>query len=322
MLIPANEPQYYAMSEKEALEYLKKYASEFSAIILAQAYDQKETLNGHELLKLTPIKKINQHIVGRLSEHWNGQIQHFTSPYFNFDAEDVKAALEHFSNVVSQHIALRREHLQPWLQDVATKTLAPLAGLTSLSEGEEELVRQFSVVHPLVLHLPEPVATPPAAPTNRSVSFFQSIRDEEEETEAPAAPALTVAPPHIPEPTPEAAPVARPAAQAAPPRPEPLNSRFQVETPQYATDVTYGSVRLKLESIGQSISLAQRFMFVGQLFKGDFDAFSQAIATLDSAADWQTANGYISDELATRYGWDLKSEAVGELLTLVKRRFN
>lgn len=312
------------MSEKVTLEYLKKYATEFCAITLSKAYSQKETLNGHELLKLTPLKKINQHIVGRLSAHWNGQLQNFTSPYFDFSSEEVKSALEYFSNVVSQHISLRKEHLQPWLQDVVEKTLAPLAGVDSLSDAEEEMVHQFSTTHPLVLNLPAPKVTPPLSTATKTVSFFNLIEEEKEEQKEPVAPpkeevrnpVTTISQSN------QAETIASPVVQRPDEKPEPLNARFHTEKPQYTSDVNYGSVRVKLENIGQSISLAQRFMFVGQLFKGDFDAFSQSINTLDNSEDWDTAHAFITENLAGQYHWDLKSEAVAELVTLVKRKFN
>jgi hypothetical protein len=310
------------MSEKVTLEYLKKYATEFCALTLSNAYRQKETLNGHELLKLTPIRKINQHIVGRLSAHWNGQIQTFNSPYFDFNSDEVKSALEHFSNVVSQHISLRKDHLQPWLQDVVEKTLAPLASVSALSEAEEEMVRQFSTIHPLEIAKPEP--TFPVATPAKTISFFQLIDEEKVEEPATAVSArvepvsATIEPPAQP----AAKPADKPVSQPITTRPEPLNARFQVELPEVSSDVAYGSVRIKLENIGQSISLAQRFMFVGQLFKGDFDAFSQSIGALDSAETFTAAHQLITESLAPTYGWDLKSEAVVELVSLVKRKFN
>lgn len=313
------------MSEKVTLEFLKNYATEFCAITLAKAYSQKETLNGHDLLQLTPVKKINQHIVGRLSAHWNNQIQNFSSPYFDFNAGEVKSALEHFSNVVSQHISLRREHLQPWLQDVVEKTLAPLASVTTLSDADENLINLFSSVHPLVLSIPKPVeeAAAPAPVESRSVSFFRLAEDENEEPEV-VAPAREIKAEvdETPAVKSEPAPIVKPAEPVITEKPTSLNNRFQVETPQYSPDVTYGSVKLKLENIGQSISLAQRFMFVGQLFKGDFEAFSQSISALDNAPDYAEAHRFVTETLASKYGWDIKGEAVSELITLVKRKFN
>lgn len=304
------------MSEKVTFETLKKYATEFCAITLAKAYSSKDTLSGHDLLKLTPVRKINQHIVARLSAHWNSQLQHFNSPYFDFNSGEVKTALEHFSNVVSQHIALKREHLQPWLQDIVEKTLTPLASAEVLSESDEDLIRQFSSVHPLVIDLPGKAVADPVSP--KSVSFF-NIAEEEIEEPRP----VTVREEVQEQPIGQKEEVLK----AVPPapsdsRPESLNSRFKVELPQYSGDLNYGSVKVKLESIGQSISLAQRFMFVGQLFKGDFEAFSHSVQTLDSAQDLDTAQSYITQTLAGKYGWDLKSEAVTELIALTKRKFN
>ncbi len=315
------------MSEKVTFETLKKYANEFCAITLAKAYSSKDTLSGHELLKLTPVRKINQHIVARLSAHWNSQLQHFNSPYFDFNSDEVKTALEHFSNVVSQHIALKREHLQPWLQDIVEKTLAPLANAGVLSESDEDLVRQFSSVHPLVIDIPRKEAATTSPGSQKSVSFFNIVEEEVEEGKPAGVPAAgvpaTIAPKEKQEQPADKKEEAKAVSPAAPSsRPESLNSRFKVEMPEYSGDLSYGSVKVKLENIGQSISLAQRFMFVGQLFKGDFEAFSHSVQTLDSARDWDTAHAYITQNLAEKYGWDLKNEAVTELISLTKRKFS
>ncbi|GAA4431733.1 hypothetical protein GCM10023091_02940 [Ravibacter arvi] len=306
------------MSEKVTPETIKKYATEFCAITLATAYNGKETLNGHELLKLTPVKKINQHIVARLSTYWNNQIQSFNSPYFDFEADEVKAALEHFSNVVSQHISLRREHLQPWLLDIVEKTLAPITAATVLTEAEETLIQQFSTVHPLVVSRPQP--EPPRVA--KSVSFFDSIETAPDEKPAPdQAPVVQAAPMETPRPAAAVVADATPAQPLLHNRPESINSRYKADLPAHSHDVNYGSVKIKLENIGQNISLAQRFMFVGQLFGGDFEAFSQSIRTLDESGDLEAAQNFITGTLADRYNWDLKNEAVTELIALTKRRF-
>lgn len=320
------------MSEKVTFETLKKYATEFCAITLAKAYSSKDTLSGHDLLKLTPVRKINQHIVARLSAHWNSQLQHFNSPYFDFNSDAVKTALEHFSNVVSQHIALKREHLQPWLQDIVEKTLAPLSNAEVLSENDEDLVRQFSSVHPLVIDIRRKEAAAAGPGPHKSVSFFNIVEEEVEVSKPAGVPAVGAPATGVPATAPEekqeqpadkkeeAHKAASPAAHVS--RPESLNSRFKVELPEYSGDLNYGSVKVKLENIGQSISLAQRFMFVGQLFKGDFEAFSHSVQTLDSTQDWDTAHSYITQNLAEKYGWDLKNEAVTELIALTKRKFS
>jgi len=292
------------MSQEVISETLKKYQIEFCSKVLEKAYDDRSTLSGPDLLKLTPVRQVNQDIVSRLSVYWNSQLHHFQSAYFDFSHPAVKEALRQFSGVVSQHISLRREDLEPWLQEAVRKALAPFEAGEAASPESELRLRQFSEVLPLRLpdaEKPEPVRE--EAP----LSFFDWA-DEPAPAPKPGTPVTEAVTPVL-------------KTEEKPTEPQSINSRHKVEIPATPEELLYGSVHVRIDNIGRNIPLGQRFMFVGQLFNGDFEAFSRAVEALDKAEGWDHAYGVLTGELAPQYGWDLKSEAVKELVTLLRRRF-
>jgi hypothetical protein len=101
-----------------------------------------------------------------------------------------------------------------------------------------------------------------------------------------------------------------------------LNSRFKVDLPEQSEESKYGSVQVKVDSILSSIALGQRFMFVNQLFNKSSDAFDEAIRELDTAATFDEARDLLSYKFASKYFWDMSSDAVNDLMATVKRKFN
>ncbi|WP_254448687.1 hypothetical protein [Spirosoma rhododendri] len=111
------------MSNKFNANALNEYSRSYARRIAADFYQQHSTANGNQILSLTPINQINLLIVGTLSTKWQADAEKFRSPYFDFTHADVQEALQHFMNVVSQHIAVRRENLEPLLADAVRRTI-------------------------------------------------------------------------------------------------------------------------------------------------------------------------------------------------------
>jgi hypothetical protein len=96
---------------------LNQYASRFTATALNEVYRNQAVVKGPELLKITPVRQVNLGILNRLFEQWKNTAQAFRSIYFDFENEEVKAALQDFMNTVSQNIAVKRSDLEPLLLD-------------------------------------------------------------------------------------------------------------------------------------------------------------------------------------------------------------
>ena len=111
------------MSNKFNANALTEYSKSYARRIAADFYQQHTVINGQQLITLTPISQINFLIINSLSDKWQADTAKFRSPFFDFTAAEVQESLQSFMNVVSQHIAVRREHLEPLLADATRRTI-------------------------------------------------------------------------------------------------------------------------------------------------------------------------------------------------------
>ena len=115
--------RYLPMSNKFHQNALTEYSRSYARRVAADFYSNHNVINGKQLLNLTPISQINLLIVSSLFDKWKADAEKFRSPYFDFSHPEVEEALRLFMNVVSQHIAVRRENLEPMLADSVKRTL-------------------------------------------------------------------------------------------------------------------------------------------------------------------------------------------------------
>jgi len=111
------------MSNKFHQNALSEYSRSYARRVSTDFYSNHNVINGKQILNLTPISQINLLVVSSLFDKWKADAEKFRSPYFDFSHPEVEEALRLFMNVVSQHIAVRRENLEPMLADAVKKTL-------------------------------------------------------------------------------------------------------------------------------------------------------------------------------------------------------
>ena len=76
----------------------------------------------------------------------------------------------------------------------------------------------------------------------------------------------------------------------------------------------------RLETLIGSFGLNERLQFINELFDGSSEAFSDAIKTIDTQSDEQSALRKVAT-LATQFNWDQDSETVEEFVLKIKRRY-
>ncbi|HEV7351440.1 hypothetical protein [Telluribacter sp.] len=254
-------------------------------------------------------------------------------PDFAFTQEQAQRLVRytHIHSGVAKSMALRltdngsdfvyANHALRWLTEAVNNG--------SALDPKETYVQQFSEVveldpRKIVKSTEVPEKPAPEVPAEKKEkSFFDSILTEP----APPAPRTmpepaTVASPQILRNTDSAIPAPSGPMRTTTAVNDSLNNRFKVEIPKAAEGNTYGNVPVKVESIAKSIPLGQRFMFVSQLFKGNPDAFEEAIRELDRAANFEEAHDMIVYKFASIYRWNTESEAINDLLAIVKRKFS
>ena len=114
------------MSNKFNTNALNEYSKSYARRVAADFYHDNPTINGKQILNLTPVNQVNLFVVSSLFDKWKGEAEKFRSPFFDFSDPEVEEALRAFMNVVSQHIAVRREHLEPLLAEATKRTLIAL----------------------------------------------------------------------------------------------------------------------------------------------------------------------------------------------------
>lgn len=98
----------YSAIETYSVAYTKKVINDF--------FGMEETITGKQILSLTNMPQVNLLVIKNLLDKWNKETGKFRSPYFNYDAEEVKVALQHFMNVLSNNIKIKKSNFEPLLK--------------------------------------------------------------------------------------------------------------------------------------------------------------------------------------------------------------
>ena len=168
---------------------------------------------------------------------------------------------------------------------------------TDIEIGVEEPVGEPEPVaepQPVAEPLPEPVEEPVAEPE----TVLESILEPE--------PAPQPAPEPEPEPEPEPAPAPAASAPSPPLEDETANLPWRKDKPG-----------LSVKNIRSGISLLDRALFIGTLFKEDFALYDQTIADLNSMESLDEAVDYIRERFPS---WNLKSDVVYHFMMSIRKK--
>lgn len=108
------------------LSAIESYGHQYAKKVCDDFFNRTATINGQQILKLSSVAQVNMFVVSDLFERWKADTETFKSPYFNFESEQVRAALKTFMNMVSQHITVKRDDFEPMLSSAVNRTLVLL----------------------------------------------------------------------------------------------------------------------------------------------------------------------------------------------------
>ena len=108
------------------LSAIESYGHQYAKKVCDDFFNRTATINGQQILKLSNVAQVNMFVVSDLFERWKADTEVFKSPYFNFESEEVKAALKTFMNSASQYIMVKREDFEPMLSSAVSRTLVLL----------------------------------------------------------------------------------------------------------------------------------------------------------------------------------------------------
>ena len=170
---------------------------------------------------------------------------------------------------------------------------------TDIEIGVEEPVGEPEPVaepQPVEETLPEPVEEPLPEPVEEPVA----------EPEPVLEPILEPEPAPQPAPEPEPAPAPAASAPSAPLEDETANLPWRKDKPG-----------LSVKNIRSGISLLDRALFIGTLFKEDFALYDQTIADLNAMESLDEAVDYIRERFPS---WNLKSDVVYHFMMSIRKK--
>ena len=117
------------MNDKYSLAKCAHYGRRLAARLCDQHFGVPDAtaLDGPAVLKFTPVRQVNLLVIRQLLSRWQAEAARLRSPYFDYEAAPVQAALAQFQNVLSRHISLDRAALEPLLAQAVADTLGIVA---------------------------------------------------------------------------------------------------------------------------------------------------------------------------------------------------
>jgi len=320
------------MDEKISLEAIAIYSDSYATKMLKKFFADKERISGQEILVFSDVQQINLFIIRDLFKAWREEIRKLKSPFFNYEKEEVKEALDTFMNVLSKNISVDRAHFAPLLKKAVSQTLLvifnPYDYFSVIISGANSKIQVDSFREDLkYLRINK-------APLEKLLQHF----DEKKIKELSGNEAFAMLD-HILEEvnfTPEDVDGYISRFSAIEPldpeqfyvkKPEPVQPVKQEKTEKSTIHdslvsqpkPTLADNFRKIDRIKDRLTINQKFMFTKVLFHGDFELFSKAIDDLDRLADMPAALKYLErlyDE------WDRESEEFHEFMEMVEKRFS
>lgn len=282
------------MDERLSLKAVDEYSEDFTSKVVAAFFSQKERITGPEILKLCTVQQVNLFIIRELLGVWQNEGQKLHSPYFDYNAAEVKEELARLKNILSNHISIPRDSFQPLLKKAVSQTLYliidPYDFFSDILDrrGSSHLrtadlrneIKYLRINRPplekLVQRLEEKKLDLIAGKEAFAMldQILEEVNFNPEDVESYAIEFSKVVPLKYEQLyEPKAVPTI-PKAIA----PEPVKT---VKRPVPAEGKTLVDSYQKISSIKDSLTINQKFMFTKILFKGDFEIFSQAVEKVD-----------------------------------------
>ncbi len=322
------------MDEKISLSALEEYSTAFASKIVDSFFAKKQKISGQEILTLCEPRQINLFVIRELLKAWKQETQKFKNPYFDYESKEVKEALAHFQNILSNNIAIAKDHFLPILKKSVSLTVYLILdpydfysdtldkhgkGTIRVSELKNEIKYTKINQRPLnklIQHLEEKGLETLSG--NEAFALLDQILEEVNFTPEDVDPYIMelskIHPLRIDGlyEKESAAPV--PESQAANTSRIIVNEQLQKEP-----ITTIADDFQKIKHLKNRLTINQKFMFTKILFNGDFDQFNNAIIKIDDLNSYDEAASYLD---AHYPHWDRESEEYEEFIELLTMRFS
>ena len=329
------------MEGKINRDYIKSYSASYTNNILDTAFKEGPHLVGRDLTVLCSPEQINYNLLKTIFLQWESEIAKLKSPYFDYQADAVQRALKSFMDVLSRHIRLDKSSLRPLLQQAVEETLYQVfdaehyyqhsiwpEGTTSISSEELANLKRFVRVNRgLLLELIEHHKDKPEVNSEEYHKFIEdnlaAWKNQWEPVDGYVEAFSKVVALDTTALWAKAAqePVVENGSPAN------VNERFAKNTVSLNDKLQKDQTTLadqlnnkKVNSIKDTLTINQRFMFVNELFEGDTEAFGTMLDQIEGCDSYQQAL-LVIEESKGNFNYDMESDAIKELVSLIARRF-
>ena len=205
----------------------------------------------------------------------------------------------------------QKELLQDFQEEVIAlkERIAALeARISALQAGEIQADDEVVDFTDIEIGVEEPVGEPEpvAEPEPVTETLPEPVEEPVAEPEPVLEPILEPEPAPQPAPEPEPAPAPAASAPSAPLEDETANLPWRKDKPG-----------LSVKNIRSGISLLDRALFIGTLFKEDFALYDQTIADLNAMESLDEAVDYIRERFPS---WNLKSDVVYHFMMSIRKK--
>lgn len=326
------------MESKLNYSFIEEYSSKFIQPVVDQFFQENEMISGQQLLNLCPVKQINLFVIKKLFETWQQETQKLQSPYFDYEAAEVKEALEIFMNTLSQHIAISREHFEPLLKQAVSDTIllifspydyyvrefkTPEKDLLTLEILKKDL-RYIKINRPILDALvkrfeDEQLTEVQGEEKSRLFNeVFESLEDDPEDFDNYIEIFSEIHPLNIDDLYGEDESLPHTENGRHEETRPILNDQFSEPNGNTLADLHQ---KKKIDSIRKHINVNQRYMFTKTLFGDNKEEFEKAVEDLDNYATYVEAFNYLRKDYAGKYHWKMDSEEVIEFLEIVAKKY-
>lgn len=340
------------MSYKLKQDSIEVFSKEISAAICDKFFNKYNMIDGNQLMSITGSKQTNLLLVKALFDKWKLEMAKLESPYFAFEKEEVKIALEAFMKVLSKHIAITKVEFEPILENAITASVemhfdsAKFFGSSIIDGLDNELVIQdllglkkylkfnsnpfFETIVDIDSDEISLKAFKKLVQSAYENAELEQIEPEDFLNDLEALGQINILfdkeAKEVVEEIEEVKETMVEQKQVKPTKIKliadeddivpALNQKFEKPTSTLA-DALHKKAKKDIES---SLNLNDKFMFIDNLFGGDKPAFQSALKDLESSTDFNNAKSKIENKYGSE--WDMDGEEVEVLLQILERRFS
>jgi hypothetical protein len=340
------------MDEKISLESISRYSEEYTDKVLKNFFSSKDRISGSEILSLSNIQQVNLFVVRELFKTWKEETMRLKSPYFDYENDEIKEALDVLMQRLSNNILVDQQHFTPLFKNAVSRTLLavfdPYDFFSILISGKnnnlsvdtfKEEIKYLKINKAPLDRLLQKLQADGVTeiPGNEGFAILDQILEEvnfnPEDVDGYLEKFSAVVPLDVSkfyvqkrqEPIVEKEPEVKTAngaerlAENQSPTQKEQKTSTLYETFTKETRPTLADNFQRIGKIKDSLTINQKFMFTKVLFHGDFELFSKAIEYLDRQDNMKGALRYIEQEHSST--WDKESEEFHEFMELVEKRF-